>query len=479
VLHYSSRRQPTITMLSEEQIHDLHFATLEMLERTGVDVRHKRALDLLRRAGARVEGERVRIPAHLVEQAIRSAPERVVLCRRTGERAVALEADRVSFGTGSDTPNTIDPETRQRRRSRRADVERIARLCDALPNMDFIMSMGIAGDVPEQSPFVYEFADMVAGSSKPICFTANDERDMADIYEMAAAVAGGEEALRGSPFLIHYSEPLTPLIHSPNGLAKLLFCADHMIPIAYVSGMGAGASCPATMAGACAVGNAECLSGLVIHQLASPGAPFVYGANASVMDMRTMGYVYGGPEWPLTSAAFADMARYYRLPVWGTAGASDAKRVDAQAGLEAMQSILMAALSRGNLVHDVGYIESGLTSSMEMVTVCDEIIGMVRLLFRGMPTDDEHLAVGVVDEVGVGGHFLAADHTAKFFRTDHFLPGLLDRDNYDNWQAKGSRTLEDRANSRVLEILASHTPAPVPDKAQEVIASVLARASGR
>jgi trimethylamine--corrinoid protein Co-methyltransferase len=477
VLRYSSHRQPSITVLSDEQVHELHFATLEILDRTGVDVRNKRALELLRKAGARVDGERVRIPAQLVEDAIRSAPERVVVCRRTGERAMPLEANRVFFGTGSDTPNTIDPETRQRRRSRRADVERMARLCDALPNIDFIMSLGIAGDVPEQAPFIYEFADMIAGSSKPVCFTASDEGDMADIYEMAAAVAGGEEALRSSPFLIHYSEPLTPLIHSPNGLAKLLFCADKGIPIAYVSGMGSGASCPATLAGMCAVGNAECLSGLVIHQLARPGAPFIYGANASVMDMRTMGYVYGGPEWPLTSAVFADMARHYRLPVWGTAGASDAKTVDAQAGLEAMQSILMAALSRGNLVHDVGYIESGLTSSMEMVTMSDEIIGMVRLILRGMPTDGDHLAVDVVDEVGVGGNYLSADHTVRFFRTDHFLPGLLNRDNYDNWLRNGSRTLEDRANARVLEILNSHTPAPLPDGAREVIAAVLARAS--
>lgn len=479
MLRFTSHLQPHVRALSDEQVRDLHLATLEVLERTGVEVRDKRARELLRKAGARVDGERARIPAHLVDQAISAAPARVVLSSRTGARVMALEENRVFFGTGSDTPNTIDPETRERRRSRRADVERIARLCDALPNIDFIMSLGVAGDVPESAPFVFEFADMMAGSSKPIVFTANDERDMADIYQMAAAVAGGEEELRANPFIIHYAEPITPLIHSPVGLRKLLFCADQRIPVVYVSGMSAGGSGPATLAGACVVGNAECLSGLVIHQLASPGAPFIYGANISVVDMSTLNYSYGGPELPITNAALADMARHYRLPSWGLAGASDAKTVDAQAGLEAMLSITMAALSRGNLVHDVGYIESGLTSSMEMVTVCDEMIAMVRMLMFGIRMDEERLALDVIDEVGPGGHFLATEHTVKFFRTDHFLARVLDRCNYEKWQAQGGKTLEDRANARVLEILSSHRPAPLPEAAQEVIASVLAKAAAR
>jgi len=479
MLHYTSYLQPHLTVLSEEQLQDLHLATLEVLERTGVQVNDPRALELLRKAGARVSGDHVRLPSPLVEQAIVGAPERVVVCARTGERVMPLEANRVFFGTGSDTPNTIDPETRQRRRSVRSDVARIARLCDALPNIDFIMSMGVAGDVPEKAPFVFEFADMLAGSSKPICYTAHDEHDMQDIYEMAAAVAGGEDTLQANPFLIHYAEPISPLIHSPLGLKKLLFCADHAIPVAYVSGMSSGATCPVTLAGAMAVGNAECLSGLVIHQLAAPGAPFIYGANVSVMDMATMSYVYGGPEFPITNAAFADMARHYRLPVWGLAGATDAKAVDAQAGLEAMLSILMAVLSRGNLVHDVGYIESGLTSSMEMITMCDEIIAVVRMIFRGIPMDRDHIALDLIHEVGSGGHYLGTDHTAQFFRTNHFLARLLDRNNYDKWQQLGARSLEDIANAKVLEILATHQPAPIREAAQKVIDAALARAAKR
>jgi len=473
MLNFTSCAQPGIRVLSEDQIRDIHFAALEILDSTGVSVRDKRATALLRRAGARVDGDRVRIPQHLVTEALRTAPERVVISARTGEHAMPLEEGRVFFGTGSDTPNTIDPETGERRRARRQDVVDIARLCDALPNLDFVMSMGIPGDVPEKASYLHEFAAMMEGSSKPIVYTAQGQADMEDIYEMAAAVAGGEEALKANPFLAQYAEPISPLIHSPEGVEKLLFCADHGIPVAYVSGISAGASSPVTLAGGCALANAECLSGLVIHQLAAPGAPFIYGANVSVIDMSTLAYVYGGPEFSLTNAAFADLARFYHLPVWGLAGASDSKVADAQAGLEAMCSISTAILARGNLVHDVGYLESGLTSSTEMIAVCDEIISMLRILYRGIPTDREHLALDLIDEVGPGSHFLDSDHTLRHFRTQHFMPRLIDRSNFEKWTEAGSQSIVARANERVREVLAAHQPAPLPEAARAVIERVL------
>jgi len=473
MLNFTSHAQPGMRVLSDDQIRDIHLATLEILDRTGVAVQHKRATALLRKAGARVESDRVRIPQHLVKEALRTAPERAVVAARTGERAMPLEEGRVFFGTGSDTPTTIDPETGERRRTRRQDVVDIARLCDALPNLDFVMSMGIPSDVPEKDSYLHEFAAMMEGSSKPIVYTAQGQADMEDIYEMAAAVAGGEEALKANPFLAQYAEPISPLIHSPEGLEKLFFCADHGIPIAYVSGISAGASSPVTLAGGCALANAECLSGLVIHQLAAPGAPFIYGANVSVIDMSTLAYVYGGPEFSLTNAAFADLARHYHLPVWGLAGASDSKLPDAQAGLEAMCSISTAILARGNLVHDVGYLESGLTSSMEMIAICDEIISMLEVLYRGIPTGPEHLALDVIDEVGPGGHFLDSDHTLKHFRSEHFLPRLMDRRNFVKWTEAGSPSIVARANARVREILASHQPAPIPEAARDAIERVL------
>ncbi|NIR00105.1 MAG: trimethylamine methyltransferase, partial [Gemmatimonadales bacterium] len=267
---------------------------------------------------------------------------------------------------------------------------------------------------------------------------------------------------------------ISPLIHSPLGTEKLLFCAERRIPVAYPSGASAGATMPATLAGACAMANAECLSGLVMHQLTTPGAPFIYGANVTVMDMATMGFVYGGPEFSLTNAVFADLARFYHLPVWGLAGSTDSKVVDAQAGIEAMCSISTAILARGNLVHDVGYIESGLTSSPEMIVVCDEIIGMLGVLYRGLLVDRDRLALELIDEVGPGGQFLDSENTYRYYRSEHFLPRLLDRSNYERWRAAGSPDMADRANARVRELLASHRPEPLPAEAEAVVERVLA-----
>jgi trimethylamine--corrinoid protein Co-methyltransferase len=295
------------------------------------------------------------------------------------------------------------------------------------------------------------------------------------IQGIAAAAVGGADALRSRPFIIHYGEPISPLIHSPLGVDKLIFCAERGIPAAYVSGASAGATMPAPLGGAIALANAECLSGLVIHQLVAPGAPFIYGANVSVIDMATLGYVYGGPEFSLTNAAFADLARHYRLPVWGLAGASDAKTVDAQAGLEAMCSIMTAILARGNLVHDLGYIESGLTSSLEMVVVCDEIIEMLKILYRGVPTDRDRLALDVIDEVGPGGQFLDTDSTLRYFRTEHFMPRLLNRQNFTRWSQSGAQNLADRANARAREILSSHCPPPLPAAATAAIEKIAGR----
>ncbi len=201
---------------SDQELHKLHLAGLDVLERTGVSVQNAEARGMLLDSGARAGGgDVVYIPSWMVQKAVSLAPEKVVLHDRDGARAVPLEASRVFFGTGSDTPNTIDPLTRKRRRTVKDDSRKFALLCDALPNMDFVMSMAVAEDVPAADSYVHEFEAMVNATSKPIVFTANDKRDMQTIYEMATVVAGDEDTLAKRPFLLHYAEPITPLVHSP------------------------------------------------------------------------------------------------------------------------------------------------------------------------------------------------------------------------------------------------------------------------
>jgi len=468
------RTNMSFRALTDKQIQKLHLATLDILERTGVLVLNKEARKLLLDAGAWPgEGDRVRIPSWMIKDALARAPEKVVLHKRTGERTVPLEGDRVFFGTGSDTPNTIDPYARSRRRSVKEDTRKFALLCDYLPNFDFVMSMGIAEDAREGDSYVEEFESMLLGSSKPIVYTANGISDMEIIYEMATVVAGDKEALRQRPFLLHYAEPISPLVHSETGTGKLLFCAERHIPVVYVSGCMSGGTMPVTLSAAITVANAECLSGLLIAQLKSPGCPFIYGANVGTIDMRTCQYAYASPEHSLTNSIFADMAHYYKLPVWGLAGASDSKVFDEQAAAEGLFSIFAATLSGANLVHDVGYIENGLTSSLEMVLHSDETISMCRRFVAGVTIDEASLAADLIDAVGPRGNYIDQMHTAENFRAQHWLPRFMDHRTFHDWSAAGSPTLYERLNAEVKRILESHEPAPLDDDKKKEIRRII------
>nr|MBC8264920.1 trimethylamine methyltransferase family protein [Anaerolineales bacterium] len=191
------------------------------------------------------------------------------------------------------------------------------------------------------------------------------------------------------------------------------------------------------------------------------------------LDMKSAIVSYGSPEWPLGMAACTDLARYYDLPVWGTAGATDSKVVDAQAGIEATVSVMTAFLTRCNLVHDVGYIEYGTTSSMEMLVVVDEIIRDVRYVMGGVEVSERTLARQAIHRAKPGGGFLADDHTLDNWKWAQWRPALIDRMRYDRWVDKGRQDMTARANERARQILAEHEAPPLPEAAEEVIAEVL------
>jgi len=475
---YTVNIHPRFRVLSTDQVEEMHYGTLEVLRRTGVKVLVGEAREMLKKAGCWVDGEIVRFPPHLVEWAIRTAPSRVVLCDRHGRPAMHLEGYRTYFGTGSDCPNVIDPYTGERRKGRLQDVIHFARLVDALPNLDFHMCMAIAQDLPQATSDIHHFEAMINNTTKPICFTAWNLENLKDIIEICEVVAGGAEAFRRNPFAILYTEPVSPLQHIVEGTSKLMYVAKKGLPVVYTPGMTFGAVAPVTSAGGLLVANAELLSGLVIAQLAGEGAPFVYGGGVAIMDMRHMGVVYAAPEFLLNMGALCDLARYYNLPVFGFGGCSDSKTFDQQASLEGVLWILAAALQGNNMAHDVGYIDSGLTASMEMTVMNDEIIGLVRRFMSGIEVNEETMALDVIDQVGPGGHFLAEDHTLRHFR-ENWYPTLIDRTKYETWLEEGDLTYGQRANARVRQILETHHPEPLPDEIRLAVRAIVQRADAR
>ena len=469
-------QSPQFAVLSDSQLQDLHLAALEVLRRTGIRFHHQEALDMLKEAGTFVsDGNLVKFPARLVEDAIASTPGRIVMCNRDGEPAMFLEGTRVYFGTGSDCPNFLDPETGEHREFTQADLINAYRLCDALPNIHFVMSVGIPSDVDATLTYDIQMALMLEHTTKPIVFVTNDRASCQRAIDMAAAVAGGYDALAEQQHILLYSEPSSPLQQSGTAVDKLLLMAEYQLPVIHSPGPLMGGTAPITMASGLAMSLAEILSALVVHQLKRRDAPFVFGAGLHHMDMGAAQICYASPEFQLTKAAIAELGRWYGIPTWGYAGCSDAKVMDEQAALEAMLSVLMAKLSGANLVHDVGYVESGLATSFEMIVLTDELIAMTDHIMKGIEVSDDTLMVNELDKVGPGGHFLDTEQTLKRFR-EFWFPSLLDRKRRPQWLEAGAITLGQRLNTRVKEIIKEHRPKPLaPDKRQKV-REILAKA---
>jgi len=465
--------KPMLHMVSDEQVREIHYATLQILSQTGVVMQDPQGRELLLEAGAWESNGRIKIPENLVTDSIDKAPSRIPMHDRLGNLTMPLELGKVFFGMGSDTTFTIDVETGERRFAKIEDVENFARLGDALENIDFIMSMGSPSDVPTDDLYLHSFIRMLRGSTKPNVYTAQNRKDMEDMYRIACAVVGGEQALREKPIMLHYAEPISPLFIIEESLQKIIFCAEKGIPSAYIPSPNTGGGGPITVAGAVALGNAECLIGLIISQLVRPNAPYLYGMNTAALDMKTTIVSYGSPEWSLGMGAWIGLANYYNLPVWGYGGATDSKVVDAQAGIEATFSIMNALLTRCTLVHDVAYIEYGSTSSMELLVIADEIIGMSRYLVEGVPVDQNTLALDAIARVEPGGGFIADDHTMDNFRTAQWAPSVIDRNQYDVWVNNQSRDIKTRANQRAQQLLAEHQVTPLTAEAEKVIKEIL------
>ena len=461
-----------VNFLSREKLELIHLSTLEVLRRTGVQVDEPTAVEKFKKGGCHVEGDRVRIPAHLVEWALRNTPPRVSMCDRDGNPAMFLEENNVYFGTGSDTPNVIDAYSGERRTTVLQDIANNAKVVDFLDEMSFIMCMGIASDVNEKISDLYHYQAMVSHSVKPIIFTSWSFENLKAIIKMAEVVAGGEDRLRHNPHVALYTEPVSPLMLAKESTQKIMFMAEKSLPVVFTPGLVTGGTGPVTMAGGIVQGNAEVLAGYVLANLINEGAPFIYGGAIVPMDMSTSLIAYAAPELMLTMSAVTDLARYYRLPMFSLAGASDSNLYDQQASLESAVWILLSSLCGGNLVHDVGYINNGLTASLQQLVVSNEVIGMVRRIYRGIDVNEETLALDLIDEVGPGGEFLTSEHTLRHFR-ENWYSKLIQRIPHEKWVDEGRKDLGTRAKEKAQEILENHQPKPLDENVQKELNNII------
>ncbi len=463
--------RPSLTLMNQDRIEQLHRAATAILERTGLNVHHPQMRQKLAVAGARLgEEARVYLSAEMVDHALSTAKRDIVVHNHLGEPVMPLGPHQIYFGTGSDLVYTRDVETTQRRKSVLDDVARSARLCDALEEVDFVMSFALPADVPNEDAELQQYYTLLQNTVKPVIMTNySGQETLERMHEMACLIAGGDNVFRQRPNYLMYGQFVSPLQHDLHAVERLVFCADHQVPLIYIPTIMPGASGPLTLVGSLALAAAESLAGLVMHQTQRPGAPFIFGACVSKLDMRTMLFPYGSPEWRLNDLVMAELARYYGLPVFGTGGATDSKLVDAQAGTEYASSLLVAALAGTNLIHDVGYLDSGLTGSLTSLVLGADQIRWVKQFIAGMEVSEETMALDVINDVGPAKDFLGHAYTLKYLRHNMWQPYVADHREHDAWVAAGSKDYATRAREYAQQLLGLHQPRHIDGSVDEVL----------
>ncbi|HET6495465.1 MAG TPA: trimethylamine methyltransferase family protein [Thermoleophilia bacterium] len=451
-----------------------HAAALEILDRIGVEVRDETGLALFEKAGARVEHNRVRVPAELVEQALATAPREFILKGRDGEGAFDLTVkDGPSyFGSGSDCLYVLDPHTGERRRGTRADVEAGAALSEHLPNIDFVMSNWLPEDAPQEVVELVQLEAMLTYSRKPIVVSSARGGDaMREQVEMAEACGGA-----GSLACLNMSSP--SLVLDATCIEKTTSCAELGVPMILETGISIGTSGPASPQTCAVVGHAEVLAVLVLHQFLNPEAPFLYAAGISQLDMRSTVDLYCAPEGWRGSMLQLHLAKSLSLPTFDYAGFTDSKCHDEQWSAELMTSTVFGALAGGTLLHDVGYLESGLLCTFESLVMGDDLAGYARAITTETPVDDTTLLIDEVEAIGPGGSHLGRPLTRTQCR-ELYRSQLFDGSNYSQWQAGGAQTLGDRVRARTAELLAANREPVVGAQAVADLAALVGKARGR
>ncbi|NLH28050.1 MAG: trimethylamine methyltransferase [Syntrophomonadaceae bacterium] len=458
--------------LSQEQISQIHKATLEVLSNTGVEISNKTAQELLANAGARVEKERNRVylPAELVEKSIGSAPSEVLLAGREEKNDLLLRGKRVYLGTGGTALNVLDLNN-TRRPSTLEDCRNTAKLVDALDNIHFFVLPVYPNELPKEEVDVNRFYSAMQNTTKHIMGGVYTIEGIRKVIKIAEKIAGGPDKLRERPFISMITCIMSPLKFDDTYTELMLEVARQGIPLATPPCPMAGATGPVTLAGTLVQQNAEALAGIVLTQQVNPGTPVLYSAVPTTVDIRTMDFLFGSVEMGLLNAAISQVAQFYNLPIYSTSGVTDSKIPDVQAGYEKATTALLCALAGSNYVHDcAGLIERGMTVSFAQYVIDNEINGMVMRAVRGIDVNTESLAVDVINKVGPAGNYIAEQHTLKYMRSEFFLPQVSDRQTYHRWKEQGEKDGWHRANEIAEKILANHKPTPIPAEIERQLA---------
>jgi trimethylamine--corrinoid protein Co-methyltransferase len=444
--------------LTDSDIEQIHQTNLKVFAEIGVQVNFPEARELFQKAGAFVDDSTriVKVPPALFQELIATAPSIVTLCGRAddGDLDCEIGGDKVYIGTGGTALNVQDPGENTCRRSRLTDIMQIARLVEVLDNIHFYMLNVYPTDLSVEQVDVNRFGAALNRTRKHIIGGVYTMEGVRNVIRMAEIIAGSPEKLRERPFISMVTCPISPFKLDEMYGQLTMEVARQNIPVVVPTEPLCGATAPITLAGNLVVQSVDTLAGVMLTQLTNPGTPVFFGGISSITDLRDMKYLSGAIEMGLMNAAAAQMARFYQLPLYSTAGMSDSKVTDAQAGYETALTTLLVALAGGNLIHDAaGFLEFCMTASYDKLVIDNEINGMIMRAVEGIKVDEETLAFDLLKKVGPGGHFVSARHTRRHMRDEQYHPQLSNRDNREKWEQTGAKDAKARAADKVRQVL--------------------------
>ncbi len=474
--------RPQFRLLTDDLVERIIAEGFELLMDPGVRVHNDEALELLADAGAQVDfdAQVAHVPRPIVEDALEAAPSAFHLYDLDGEPAVHYGADDVHFDPGSAAITVLDSVTQEQRAPVTADFVKFVKLVETLPQLDAQSTAIVCTDVPQEISDLYRLYLALIAMRKPIVTGAFRKDTWWTMKDLLVAVAGGEAELTARPIAVFDVCPSPPLLWSDLTCQNLIDCARHRIPSQLVSMPLAGATAPVTIAGAVVQHTAECMSGVTICQLASRGAPIVWGGSPAVFDMREGTTPMGAVGTWMIDCAYTEVGKALGLPTHAYLGMSDAKVVDAQCGLESAGGALMGALAGVNMISGAGMMDFESCQSFEKLVIDAEIIGMAKRLIAGVEPRDEPLALTLMRELGHRAEYLGQLHTAKWFSEEQYIPSsLIDRGSLDSWARKGRKTAWERAQDRVEKLLAEYEPPPMADDLREELRGITLSAAQR
>jgi trimethylamine--corrinoid protein Co-methyltransferase len=459
-------------LLSEDDINKIHQTAMRVIEEVGFEINSELALRLFAGAGAWVDEKRhrVRLPREKVWELIRMAPSEVNLCGKDKKHDILLGGKRVYTGTGGTALYIYEPNAGRRRLATMRDLRRIAKLVDGLENIHLFMLPTYPNNIPVKRVDINRFFAGLDNTTKHVMGGVYTLNGVKQVIRMAEIVAGSPEALRERPLISMITCTISPLRMDAQYGDMLIVIAKSGIPVVCPAEPLCGATSPITLAGNLVIQTVDSLMGVMLAQIANPGTPAIMGSVASSTDLRDLKYLAGSVEMGMLSAAGAQMAQFYKLPFYATGGMTDAKMLDAQSGYESAITSLLCALAGANFIHDAaGLMEFALTVCYEKFVIDNEILGMVMRAVEGIAVNDDTLAFNLIKKVGPGGNFIAAKHTRRFMRREHFYTSVSDRNTRKEWEAKRRKSTWQRASRQVREVIASHKYSLPPHIRQRVL----------